>query len=85
MAFSRKTSKGTSLNFYDQDRGKDMRVSSGQSPVNANGSTYDNSIVLNWPYQQFTTDNVGNPLSNTGLPTRLSQTVPAYNDFKKGL
>lgn len=84
MSFNRKTSKGSSLDLYKQDKGKAIQVSSGQSPVNDDGSTYDNSIQLNWPYQQFTTDNQGNPISNDGKPKRLSQTIPATTDFRKG-
>lgn len=82
MAFKRKTSSAPSQNFYEQDKGKHITLSSGQSPVNSDGSTYDNSVPVNWPVQNYATDNENNPKSNTGFPTRLSETQTTRSTYK---
>lgn len=69
--FQKKTSKGTSLDFYQQDKGKAIQLSSGLSPVNPDGSTYDNSVQLDWPYSPATPDEVINPRPNPKVPPYL--------------
>lgn len=71
MAFKRKTSTAPSQDFYQQDVGKDLKVSSGQSPVNSKGQTFDNSVKMNWPYSPATPDEVVNPRANPKMPPYL--------------
>lgn len=71
MAFKRKSSSAPSQSFYEQDRSKELKLSSGMSPVNSNGTTYDNSVKLNWPYNPASPDEAVSPRPNMAKPPLL--------------